>query len=79
MTDREKGAVLQPEDTCPKTGHYVLDVLHPKHPKARPLTVQILEAYGGKPPAMVPVDITNAKLATIARQLPVSAGPGGVD
>ena len=37
-----------------------------KHPKARPPTAQSLYAYRGKVPAMVPVDIMEATVATVA-------------
>ena len=36
ITEREKGGVLQPEGHCTKTGDCVLEVLHAKHPDARP-------------------------------------------
>ena len=71
--------MLQTEDTCHKTDHPVLDVLHSKHSEARPPTVQSLEACGGKPPEMVPVKITDVTVATVARQLSGSAGPGEVE
>ena len=37
ITEREKGGVLLPEEQCTKTGDRVLEVLHPKHPDARPV------------------------------------------
>ena len=79
ITDREKDRVFQPGDTCPKTGQPILEVLRSKYPEARPRTAGSLEAYGGKPPEMVPVDITDAAVATIARRLSGAAAPGGVD
>ena len=42
-----------------------MDVLRSKHPEALPPTVQILEAYGVKPPVMVPVDITDVTVETV--------------
>ena len=42
MTEREKGGVLHPEETCTKTGKFILEVLRSKHPEARPLTAQSL-------------------------------------
>ena len=59
--------MLHTEDTCPKTGLPVLDVLRSKHSKARPPSVHSLEAYGGKPPTVVPVDITYATVAIVSR------------
>ena len=63
----EKVGVFYLGYTCPKTGQPVLEVLRSKHPKALPLTAHSLDSYGGKPPAMVPVDITNVTVATFAR------------
>ena len=36
ITERETGGVLQPEGSCTKTGDRVVEVLHVKHPDARP-------------------------------------------
>ena len=69
--------MLHTEDTCPKTGLPVLDVLRSKHSKARPPSVHSLEAYGGKPPTVVPVDITYATVAIVSRRLSGSVGQGG--
>ena len=71
--------MLQPYDMCPKTGQPVLDVLCSKHPEARPLSAQSMEAYRGKAPAMVLVDITDTTVATVGRQMSGSEGPGGVE
>ena len=79
ITDREKGGVFQKGYIFPKTGQPVLEVLCLKNPDYRPLTTKSLEAYGGKPPAMVPVDITNKTVATFARRLSGATGPGGDD
>ena len=79
IAEREKGGLFQPGDTFPKTGQPVLGVFPLKHPEVCPPTVQILQSYGGKPPAMVPVDITDAEVETVAQQLLGSVGPGGVD
>ena len=67
ITDMKKGGVLHPEYTCPKTGLPILDVLRSKHPKPCPLSAHSLEAYGGKPPEMLLVDITDVTVATVAR------------
>ena len=71
--------MLQPENTCPKTGLPVLDVPGLKHPKACPPSVHSLEDHGGKAPAMVPVDNTDATMATVAQRMLGSTEPGGVD
>ena len=79
ITEREKGGVLQPEGHCTKTGDRVLEVLHAKHPDARPLSAACLDAYPGTPPAMVPVDITGNVVLAVAGRLSGGAGPGGTD
>ena len=71
--------MFQLEDTGLKTDQPVLEVLRSKNPEACTLTAGSLEAYGGKPLAMVPVDITDMKLETVARLQSGSAGPGEVD
>ena len=65
--EREKGGVLQLKNTFPKIDLRVLDVLLSKHPKACPPSAHSLEAYRDKPLAMVLVDITDAKVVTVAR------------
>ena len=67
ITDREKGRVFKLGDICPKTGKPVLEVLRLKHPGARPMTAGRFEAYGGKPPAFVTVDVTGKMVASNAR------------
>ena len=44
ITEWEKGGVLQPEEHCTKTGDRVLEVLHVKHPNARPPSAACLDA-----------------------------------
>ena len=67
------------EETLPKSSQPVLGVLCSKHLESRPPTERSLEAYRGKPPEMALVDIVDATLATVARQLLGSAGIIGVD
>ena len=55
-----------------------MEILRSKYPEAHPPSVSSLEAYRGKPPAMMPVGITNATVSNVARQLLGAAGPGGV-
>ena len=63
----------------PNIGQLILESLRSKHPEARPLTASSLDVYRGKPPALVPVDITDETVATVERQLLGAAGPGGAD
>ena len=71
--------MLHPEDTFSNTGQPVLDFLRSNHPEARLTSAQIMEAYRGKPPAMVMVDITDATVDKVVQRLSFSEGPGGVD
>ena len=79
ITEQEKGGVLQPEGHCTKTGDRVFEVLHTKHPDARPPSAACLDAYLGPPPEMVPVDITHDVVSAVAGRLSGGAGPGGTD
>ena len=79
IREREKGGVLQPEGHCTKTGDRVLEVLHAKQPDARPPSAACLDAYLGPPPDMVPVDITDDVVSSVAGRLSGEAGPGGTD
>ena len=56
-----------------------MEVLHSKHPEAHYLTASILEAYRGKPLAMVPVYINNVMVAIVAGRLSEAEGPVGAD
>ena len=42
ITDRDKGGLFQPEETCPKTGLPILDVLRSKQPETFPLSAHSL-------------------------------------
>ena len=56
-----------------------MELLHAKHPDARPPSAACLDAYPGKPPEMVPVDITDNGVSAVAGRLSGGAGPGGTD
>ena len=71
--------MLQPEGRCTKTGDRVVEVLHAKHPDARPPSAASLDAYPGPPPEMVPVDITDDVVSAVTGRLSGGAGPGGTD
>ena len=66
-----------PEEQCTNMGERVLEVLHTKHPDARPPSAACLDAYPGKPPEMVPVNITDNVVSAVAGRLLGGAGPGG--
>ena len=57
----------------------MLEMLHAKHPDARPPSASCLDAYPGPPPEMVPVDITDDVVTAVAGCLSGGAGPGGTD
>ena len=67
ITNRDKCGVLQPGDIFPKTCKNGLEDLHSKRPGALPPTVSRFEAYGGKPPEFVPVDITNKTVDSVTQ------------
>ena len=69
--------VLQPEGRCTKTGDRVIEVLHAKHPDARPSSAASLDAYPGPPSEMVPVDITDDVVSAVAGRLSGGAGARG--
>ena len=46
-----------------------MEVLRTKHPDARPPSVACLDAYPGKPPEIVPVDITDNVVLAVAGRL----------
>ena len=56
-----------------------MEVLHTKYPEARPQTAASLDSYPDRPPELVPVDITNNTVMSVAGQLSGEAGPGGTD
>ena len=76
IPDREKGRSFQPGDICPKTGKPVFEVLRSNHPGAFPTTAGIFEAYGGKPPEFVPVNVTGEMVASVSQRLLGLARPG---
>ena len=57
----------------------VLEVPRAKPPDARPPSAACLDAYPGKPPEMVPVDITDDVVSAVTGCLSGGAGPGGTD
>ena len=75
----QKRGVLLPEEQCTKTGGRLLEVLHTKNPDARPPSAACLDAYLGKPPEMVLVDITDDVVSAVAGRLSGGAGTGGTD
>ena len=77
LSEREKGRVFQPGDTCPNTVQPVLEVLRLKHPTARPPKMSILEAYIDKPPSMLPVEITDVTVSSVMRWMLGAAGAVG--
>ena len=75
----DKGEVFQLGEICPNTGKPVLEVICLNYPDACSLMASNLEAYGGKSPVFVLVDITDKAVASAARHLLGAAGPVGTD
>ena len=71
--------MLQPDDHCTKTGKRVMEVLHTKHPDARPLSAASLDAYPNNTLEVIPVDITDDVVSVVAGRLSGGAVPGGTD
>ena len=79
ITEREKGGVLLPEETCTKTGERLMEVLRTKHPDACPPSAESLYAYPKNPLEMVPVNITDDVVTAVAGRISKGAGPEGTD
>jgi hypothetical protein len=85
LTQRGQGGVLQPDDTCSKTGKPVLEVLRGKHPAMRdPQPDMEDDARGSfehydEVPEAVPLVITGDVVEKVASRLSGGAGPGGSD
>ena len=56
-----------------------MEVLHTKHPDARPPSTAFLDAYPNNPPEMFPVNITDNLVLAVTGRLLGGAGPGGTD
>ena len=54
-----------------------MDMLHTKHPNARPPSASSLDTYTGRPLELVPLDITDDTVIEVSGRLSRGAGPGG--
>ncbi len=72
--------MLDPNDTCTKTGRPVLEVLQEKHPDQRSAKLEGFpyESYNN-PPEMIPLSVTADHIERVAAKLSGSAGADGVD
>ena len=85
LTSRGNGGVLQPSDTCTKSGRPVMDVLKEKHPPLRepPLigtkegSFEPMEDDEWTTP--IPVNVSSDIIESVATRLTGAAGPDGVD
>ena len=66
IIERETGGVLQPGERFTKTGERVMEVLRTNQPEARTPTAASLDSYPDRPPELVPVDITEDTVTTVA-------------
>ena len=55
-----------------------MEVLHTKHMNARPPSAASLDTYTGRPPEIIPVDITDGTFMEVVGRLSEGAGLGGV-
>ena len=76
LTNRDQGGVLDPSNTCTKSGQPVLDVLKDKHPDTC-----LTEAHGAynDTPAVIPLDISADHSEKVASKLLGSSGVDGID
>uniref|UniRef100_A0A0G4I6N4 Uncharacterized protein n=1 Tax=Chromera velia CCMP2878 TaxID=1169474 RepID=A0A0G4I6N4_9ALVE len=82
LTGREKGGVLDGEDTFTKRGqtYQVAETLKAKHPPAKTPQAAALEAMPREGlPTLTPLLITKEDIAAVARHLQGSARPSGFD
>ena len=77
--DHGASRVLQPEDTCKKTGDRMMEVIRTNHPEAWTHMAASLYNYKGRPLELTSVDITEDTVTAVAGRLSGSAGPGGTD
>ena len=77
ITEWETGGVPQPEEHCTETGYRVMDLMCTKHLNARLPQAASIETYKGRPPEIVPVEITEDTVTEVVGHLSGGAGPGG--
>ena len=77
IMERKTGGLLQPGERCIETGEKGKEVLRTKHLEACPPTADRLDLYSDRPKELVPVDITNNTVMSVAGRLSGGAGPGG--
>ena len=58
ITDREKGGVFHPGESCTNTVEPVLEMLWEKHPEDRAPFVRSLDDYSHRSPEMIHLDLT---------------------
>ena len=56
-----------------------MELLRTKHPEDRTTTAASLESYPGRPPELIPLDITEDTVTAVAGRLSGGSGPGGTD
>ena len=71
--------MLQTEDQCTKYSEPVMDVLHSKHPDARPPTRTSLESYPVQLPDLILIDMTEDTVTDITGNLSIGSGTRGSD
>ena len=80
--EREKGGVLQPDklaqDRTGMINETVTSVLEGKHPSETIPSCATLEMYE-ETPILIPVNITEEAIESVAQKLSGSSGPGGTD
>ena len=70
---------MKSEEQCTKIGKRVMEVLHTKHPEARPLSMTTLETYPYRQPELASVYITEETVTGLAGRLHGGASIGWID
>ena len=71
--------MLQPAELCTKIGEREMELVHTKHPDARPPSAAILDTYLDCPPELVPINIIDYMVTEVLGRLSGRADPGETD
>ena len=79
LFETQESKVLRPTDIDAKSGLPVLEVLKTKHPELTIPDPEVLEDYGGPPPDLPIIQVTDKSIKTVAGMMKGSGGLNGVD
>eukprot|EP00957_Ditylum_brightwellii_P067301 5107736-Ditylum_brightwellii.AAC.2 len=78
VTGQDKSDLLQPTDTCSKTGLPVEEVLLSKHPSPTQPLEEALYEYDTLP-ALIDINVTEDTVESVVAKMQGATGPGSVD